>query len=209
MNDALRQEVQNSLSSSHTSGPLPAWVVDRVHEFTAQWYPLVKDTDPVLVPAPGKKVIGMGSGGKGKEEGYDLIVNRVMEMPEIVSARLQDLYLGLEQDVRIRGLSFWRVGSGEGCEENDSEQGKEESMEEGSEDEDERRVRDKIDNEARIKEVMDVVERTICSLFYDRSGFRFLLSLWLEGSLTRLDCTCNPLRMTHHTTRRCRVVWLP
>jgi hypothetical protein len=31
---------------------------------------------------------------------------------------------------------------------------------------------DKIDNEARIKEVMDVVERTICSLFYDRSGFR-------------------------------------
>jgi hypothetical protein len=166
---------------------------------------LVKDTDPVPVPWPGKKVIGMVS---GKEKDYDLRVNRVMEMPENVSARLQDFYLGLEQDVRIRGLSFWRVGEWEGYEEKGSEQG-EGKNEEGSEDEDERRVRDKIDNEARIKEVMDVVEQTICSLFYDRLGFTVLLSLWLGGSLASLDCTCNPLRMTHHTTRRCRVVWPP
>lgn len=165
INRALRREIRDSLTNADMNGPLPAWVIDRVLEFTSQWYPVVKDARSVLGTGSGKRK-GVGTSDKGKDgdDSGSHVVNPISETPEDAAARLQDFYLGLEQDVRIGGPSFWGAGKAEGRKEKDNEQG--EGRED--EDEDERRVREKIDDEARIKEVMDVVERTICSLFYDR-----------------------------------------
>ena len=158
MNKALRGEVQDSL----TGVPLPPWVIDCVHQFTAQWYP-VKNIEPALGFEPGKQT-GAGSADKGLGGGGSdtCVINPVAEKPEDVAVRMQDFYLGLEQDVRIRGPSFWEAGEGHEKEGGVDEQG------ENEKNEDAKRVREKLNSETRIKEVMEVVERTICSLFYDR-----------------------------------------
>ncbi|RDB15935.1 hypothetical protein Hypma_003597 [Hypsizygus marmoreus] len=148
MNKALKKEVKDALGEA----ALPAWVVDRVHEFTAEWYPFVRDKTP-----------GGGRGGeKAGKEGSAFGVAWVGDSPEDTATRMQDFYLGLEQDLRVWVSSF--LGRGKREREVDGEGEKNA----GGSVEDERRVRDKIDNEAKIKEVMDAVERAICSLFYDR-----------------------------------------
>jgi hypothetical protein len=167
MNKALRRDVWDSLTNSGANVALPVWVIDRVDEFTAPWYPMVKDTEPVLRSGPWQKT-GAGTGDKGKENIY--VVNRMEETSDEVAARLQGFYLELEQDVRIGGPF---VGGAEGVEGKDDVN---EELEDNEEKDDERRVREKIDNESKIKEVMEVVERTICSLFYDRLSFKFSFS---------------------------------
>jgi hypothetical protein len=168
MNKALRRDVQDYLTNAHPNVALPVWVIDRVHEFTAPWYPIVEDTEHVLGSGPRQKKIDAGTGDKRKENIY--VVNRLEETSDDAAARLQDFYLELEQDVRIGGPSAWGAGKVE-----DKVKAKEEGEE--HEKDDERRVREKIDDEARIKEVMEVVERTICSSFYDRLGPKFSFSL--------------------------------
>lgn len=134
MNKALRKEVKEALGAA----ALPSWVSDRVHEFTAEWYPFVRD-----------KTVG-SAGAYG--------VAWVGEAPEGAAERVQDFYLGLEQDLRVWGSTF--LGRGRGGYDGDGEK--------SARLEDEKRVRERIDSETKIKEVMDTVERTVCSVFYDR-----------------------------------------
>lgn len=152
INKALRKEVKLSLSEAS----LPTWSIDRVHEFTAEWYPFVRDT---ARPTGGR--LGRGLSEKG-DSGRKYVINWSPEAPEASSERLQDFYLGLEQDLRIGGfLGRGKVDTG------DTESEKSAKVANHTL-EDEKRVREKIDGEARIKEAIDVIERTICSLFYDR-----------------------------------------
>jgi hypothetical protein len=138
MNKALRNEVKESLAG------LSSWVVERVHEFTAELYPLVK--------ASSRRTVGIGKGEKVPPvPAY--VVNEFEETPEQISQRLQDFYGQLEQDLRLGGTPFLgrrREEQGEGEKDN------------------ERRVLEKMESEGKIREALEIVEKTICSCFYDR-----------------------------------------
>jgi hypothetical protein len=139
MNKLLRKEVKELLLVS-----APSWVVERVHEFTADWYPFVKDKDKDKDKNSAAATTG----------GYR--VAWIGETPEKTAERVQDFYLALEQDLRV--LGFGNGGKGKHIDDYDPY---------GYEN-DEKRVQEKMVSESKIKDVMEVVERTVCSLFYDR-----------------------------------------
>ncbi|KAG6888143.1 hypothetical protein C0992_009515 [Termitomyces sp. T32_za158] len=145
MNKALRREVKALLE---TGLHMPSWVGDRVHDFTAEWYPFVKEDK--------KKSLLLKRQEKEKKENSDqYVVAWTEEAPENTAERIQDFYLTLEQELRLSEESF--LGR---------------LMKERTEDsecmENEKRIKENIESEAKIKESMEVVERTICTLFYDR-----------------------------------------
>lgn len=121
---------------------------ERVHDITADWYPFIKSS-------PSKKRVGSENGGKDAHSGY--IVNPIEENPDDAAERLQDFYLSLEQDLRAGGTPF-------------IPRRKEKESETDAEDENEREKRehDRMEGETRIREVMEAVEYSITSLFYDR-----------------------------------------
>lgn len=160
VNKTLRREVKETLTEAF----LPLWVVDRVHEFTADWYPFVKDgSQPHSAKKIGRGITEKLSSNENTSNSY--VVNLFGLLPSDISERLQDFYLVLEQDLRISGTSFLGRGRESFSDADVEKHGKEDVLG------DERRVREKMDNEAKIKEAVDAVERTICTLFYDRYAF--------------------------------------
>ncbi|KAG6902479.1 hypothetical protein C0995_016056 [Termitomyces sp. Mi166 len=145
MNKALRREVKALLE---TGLHMPSWVGDRVHEFTAEWYPFIKEDKNKSL------LLGHYVHEKEKENG-EYVVAWTEEAPENTSQRVQDFYLALEQELRLSEESFLGRLMKEHAEDTEST-------------EDEKRVKEKVESEAKIKESMDAVERTICTLFYDR-----------------------------------------
>ncbi|KAG6841197.1 hypothetical protein C0991_000994 [Blastosporella zonata] len=149
MNKALRREVKALLE---TGLHMPAFVSDRVHEFTAGWYPFVKEDKSKSV------LLGRSTGQEKESAGQgQYVVPWTEEAAESTSERVQDFYLALEQEMRLSEGSFLGRLRKEP-----------EHFEDGEGTNDEKRIKEKIDSEAKIKESMDVVERTICCLFYDR-----------------------------------------
>ena len=121
---------------------------ERVHDITTDWYPFIKS--PQL-----KKKVGSEHGGKDTHNGY--VVNLIEESPDDAAEHLQDFYLSLEQDMRAGGTPF-------------IPQQKEKENEIDAEDEKDREKceHDRIESETQIREVMEAVESTITSLFYDQ-----------------------------------------
>jgi hypothetical protein len=119
-----------------------------VHDITADWYPFIKSS-------PLKKRVGSENGGKDAHSGY--IVNPIEENPDDAAERLQDFYLSLEQDMRAGGTPFIP-----------RRKEKESEMDVEDERDREKREHDRMESETRIREVMEAVECTITSLFYDR-----------------------------------------
>jgi len=113
---------------------------------TSEWYPFIKS----------KRSSKDGNTGNG------YIINPIEEHPDDAAERLQDFYLSLEQDMRAGGTPFLARRK-----ERDSEPDTED--EKGKE----KREHERMENETRIREVMETVERTISALFYDRSGLFF------------------------------------
>ena len=150
MNKVLKAELKAALNASASLGniPMPSWIVERVHDVSAVWYPFVKAASS----SPKKKL-----GGSEKETssiGY--FVNPVAENPDDAAERLQDFYLCLAQDMRVGGkpLSSKRKEKDESDAEDEQERDK--------------REHELMEIETRVRDVMEVVERTITSLFYDR-----------------------------------------
>jgi hypothetical protein len=113
-------------------------------------------------------VVGVGSGGKKHgtdgqtlEGGKVLFVpNPMQETPVDASERFQEFYASLEQDLRVGG--HHHEGGKDG---NDAKGVKEGGKVKG-------------ESELRIREILESVERTLCSSFYDRyvpSPFYFLI----------------------------------
>ncbi|KAG5339356.1 hypothetical protein C0989_004636 [Termitomyces sp. Mn162] len=147
MNKALRREAKSLLE---TGLHMPSWVGDRVHEFTAEWYPFVKEdkNKSLLLNHRTREK-------EKKENGDQYVVAWTEEAPENTAERVQGFYLALEQELRLSEESFLaRLMKEHG--------------ENGESAEDEKRVKEKIESEAKIQESMETVERTICTLFYDR-----------------------------------------
>ncbi|KAF8159896.1 hypothetical protein B0H34DRAFT_705261 [Crassisporium funariophilum] len=151
MNKTLKGELKAALSATASLGniPVPGWVTERVHDMTAQWYPFVKAPSS----SPLKKRLGADK--DSNINGY--LVNPIEEMPEDAAERLQDFYLCLEQDMRVGGTPFISKRR-----EKDAESDVEDEKER------EKREHERMESETRVRDVMEAVERTITSLFYDR-----------------------------------------
>ena len=68
---------------------MPSWIVERVQDMTATWYPFVK----VLSSLSLKKT------GSEKETSF---LNLAAENPDEAAGRLQDFYLCLTEDIEER-----------------------------------------------------------------------------------------------------------
>ena len=150
MNKVLKAELKAALNASASLGnnPMPSWIVERVHDVTAPWYPFVK-----VPSSSSRKKLGSE---KETSSSIGYFVNPVAENPDDAAERLQDFYLCLAEDMRVGGMPF-------------SSKRKERDGEDG-EDEQERdkREHEMMEVETRVRDVMEVVERAITSLFYDR-----------------------------------------
>lgn len=147
MNKALRREVKDLLE---TGLHMPSWVSDRVHDFTAEWYPFVKEEKkkPLLLSRHTREK-------EKKENGEQYVVAWTEETPENTAERMQNFYSALEQELMLSEESFLGRLMKEHIEDSEST-------------ENEKKIKEKIESEAKIKESMEVVESTICTLFYDR-----------------------------------------
>ena len=143
INKALKAELKAALASASALGDvsLPSWIAERVYDMTADWYPFVKS------PVSTRK---LGSEKDLVSQGF--IVNNVEGNPDDAADRLQDFFLGLEQDMRATGSP---------ARPKDKEQELAQEDEKG-------RDRQQLNSESRIRQIMEVVERAIMSLFYDR-----------------------------------------
>jgi len=157
MNKILKTELKAALNASASLGgsPMPSWIVERVQDMTATWYPFIK------VPSnssPLKKRLS-----SDKETSHiGFLVNPIAENPDDAAERLQDFYLCLEQDMRVGEVPFILKR-------------REKDSEPDSEDEREKREHEMMESETRVRDVMEAVERSITSLFYDR----FVRFFWL------------------------------
>ncbi|KZT25192.1 hypothetical protein NEOLEDRAFT_1162873 [Neolentinus lepideus HHB14362 ss-1] len=136
---AVKSEVEETLAVANA----PGWVTTRVHNFTAEWYPLTKSTrKSATIPSPNTSTTSLPYLVSGGKEG---------ETPEDIAARLQDFYDALEEDLRAMGRKKADKEREAGGEEDENEKEKGKGL-----------------NEARRREIMEAVERTICEVFYDR-----------------------------------------
>ncbi|KAJ8694979.1 hypothetical protein PTI98_007609 [Pleurotus ostreatus] len=147
INRALRAEIKESLAG------LPTSVTDRVHEFSSDFYPLVKASKFSANKKPFKTTETGSPGFPGQSPAASsssvLIINPILESPEDLSERFQDFYASVEEDLRGGSTPFL-------------------SRKRDDQPPGEETVTQKIDSDAKIAEIMETVERTICSLFYDR-----------------------------------------
>ena len=146
MNKILKTELKVALNASASLGniPIPGWVIGRVQDMTAIWHPFIKSPSSPLKKKP-------SSEKEPSSVGY--LVNPIAENLDDTAERLQDFYLCLAQDMRVGELLKRRekdVGSDDDEQERD------------------KREHELIESETRIRDVMEAVERTITSLFYDR-----------------------------------------
>ena len=158
MNKILKAELKAALnattSSSLDNTPMPSWIVERVQDMTAAWYPFVK--------APSSSPLKKKLGTEKETNSIGYFVNPIEENPDEAAERLQDFYVCLEQDMRVgRILPV------------SSSKRREKDVESDGEDEKERdkREREMMESETGVRDVLEVVERTITSLFYDRFVF--------------------------------------
>lgn len=117
---------------------VPTWVSERAQGFMAGLHPLLK--------APR---------GSPQSQGSHLmnpayVVNPLDDAAEDISRDFQDFYAALEDDLHTGGSPVVKRGH------------------ENGEEEKEKKAKGRVDSEARIREILEVVERTVCSLLYDR-----------------------------------------
>ncbi len=153
LNRAVKAELKFALANPAMPGhdPVPNWVLDRVYGVTADWHPFFRKPSTLQ-----KKLAGEKGGKDTNGNGY--IVNTLEESPDDAAEHLQDFYLALEQDMRSGGTSFiprWKDRLGG-------------DTESEADDEKDQREQDMMESETRIREVMEVVEQAIASVFYDR-----------------------------------------
>ncbi|TDL23809.1 hypothetical protein BD410DRAFT_746660 [Rickenella mellea] len=135
---AIKTEIKDSLAG------IPPWVVDRVQSFSINLHPMPKTSKRArseVVPS---------------DASYAYSVSTIDEPPDEMERTFQSFYSSLEED-----LNSSSGGSPTLLRKRD---------ERNAEDDNERKkgISDKDEHEARNRQILEKVERTICSLFYDR-----------------------------------------
>jgi hypothetical protein len=136
---ALRAEAKDALAGAG----VPSAVMDRTLALLDTWQPLLK------VP---KKDSGSG-GGSLMSPNY--AVNPVTEDADVIEDALQDFYGALEEDLHATSSPTSATLHKRRSDADDEK-------------ERDRAARKQVDQEARIKDTLEAVERTICTLLYDR-----------------------------------------
>jgi hypothetical protein len=138
LHKALRTEAKDAMAGAG----VPSSVMDRTLTFLNAWAPVVK----------GPKKPGDGAGGLMSS---NFVLNAPVDDASAAEQALQDLYAALEEDLRATGSpvsATLRRRTHEGDEEKERE----------------RVARRQMDLEARIRDVLEVIERVICTLLYDQ-----------------------------------------
>ncbi|THH06133.1 hypothetical protein EW146_g9708 [Bondarzewia mesenterica] len=144
INKALKTELKETLLMSNA----PSWVVDRVNEFTLGLYPFIKN------PSSPKGPFAQNDGGASPTPPY--MIDPPKETPEEMSQQFQEFYAVLEEDLHAeQSPTTARPRNGQTF------------AAEQERDREKRAMEDATGKEG-IKEVLEVVERVVCSLFYDR-----------------------------------------
>lgn len=168
--------VKGEIGASFAEGHVPGWVAERVVAFMGDLMPLVKGTKGTEGDKGhlGSKEAGGGRGGgagkekEGRKAGGKYVVNTFGGGIEELSERFQEFYAGLEEELGTRGAGPGPGPIAGGDEWREAETGRA------------RREREEDEKEARVRRVMEVVEGTVCGLFYDR--YENLLYFSVDGS---------------------------
>jgi hypothetical protein len=187
MNKILKAELKAALNASTSLGniPMPSWIVERVQDMTSTWYPFVKAPSSSLK----KKT---GSERETSSIGY--FVNPVSENPDEAAERLQDFYLCLAEDMRVGGVPISSI-----------RREKDHELDGVDERERDKREHEMMEIEMRVRDVMEVVERTITTLFYDRFVPFFCCPSFFELLIFSTDYSCSPRPMTYPMMRLCQI----
>ena len=187
MNKILKAELKAGLNASASLGniPMPSWIVERVHDMTAAWYPFVK--------APSSSPLKKKQGPEKETSSIGYFVNPVSESPDDAAERLQDFYLCLAQDMRVGGIPF------------SSNRREKDELDGVDEQERDKREHEMMEIETRVRDVMEVVERTITSLFYDRFVHFCCCLSFFELLIFCTGYSCSPRPMIYLTMRHCQI----
>ncbi|KAI6139689.1 hypothetical protein BKA82DRAFT_998765 [Pisolithus tinctorius] len=142
---ALNGEIAMSLNDQ------PPWVVDRVQTFASPLLPFVR------APPGGKKKLQdlVGSPGRIK-----YVVNHAQQgTPEELSQKFQEFYSAMAAELHKEGRSVERE------EHKESISSEHEDKLEGEVEDNEKEMEER---EFRIRDVLETIEATLCSLLYDR-----------------------------------------
>ncbi len=155
---AINKALKIEVKETLSSSGVPPWAIDRVHDFTVGLYPFVRSHDVKQGATPSSLYV----------------IDPPQETAEELATQFQAFYVELEERLLGGGVS---PATTRPIRENfpDAEQEKAR----------ERRPNGKAVSEQHMREVLEAVERVVCSLFYDRfvSAKPFLI-LWLISRQT-------------------------
>jgi hypothetical protein len=147
---AINKALKLEVKEALSSFGVPSWVVDHVHDFTTGLYPFTRSRDVK----------------QGTTSSPLYVIEPPHETAEELARQFQSFYAELEEDLLAGGSSpVTARPAREAFPEGDQEKARE------------RRSNGKAVSEQRAREILEAVERVICSLFYERFvlGISFLL----------------------------------
>lgn len=181
MNEALSREIKSLLSGQE----VPKWVALRVREFCQPWFPFIRA--PKVISSSTAKLVKENKDKDTSEwnvnpDGEGLIEDKMDFM--------QEFYIQLEEGLQIDLAPSGNSGQSNGDMEKEEMKKVEES-------------------DTRVRNIMELVERTICSLFYDRYvGKHTSTCLRSPNSSTRLFMQSQTDDTQHDTALSNRVAAL-
>ena len=147
---AMNKALKLEVKEALSSSGVPSWVIDHVYDFTVGLYPFARSRDVK----------------QGTTSSPLYVIEPPHETAEELARQFQYFYAELEEDLLAGGSSpVTARPAREAFSEADQEKARE------------RRPNGKAVSEPHAREILEAVERVICSLFYDRSvlGIFFLL----------------------------------
>ncbi|KAF8584031.1 hypothetical protein K439DRAFT_1653309 [Ramaria rubella] len=160
----IKDEIKTGLAEC------PSWVIDRVIDFTGPLYPLPKTSKRIDI----RRTTSGSSRSSNTVRQAPLIISLSSD-PSALSEAFQSFYAVIEEDLRAGPLGSTLLGRRRddkkttplSQDNSNNEPANSEKVKDFSEGE--RREQDESDSEGRIKEILERIERVICSVFYDRA----------------------------------------
>ena len=170
---AINKALNNEVKESLITSGVPPWAIERVHDFTIGLYPFVRSDD----------------GKQGTASSSQYVIDPPQETAEELATQFQAFYAELEEGLLGEGNLVTARPVREGFLEAEQEKARN------------GRSNDKAVVEQHAREVIEAVERIICSLFYDKciSAICFLLPRLIPPAL---DYIYSRDPMMHRTTKR-------
>ena len=137
---AINKALKDEVKESLSASGVPSWAIGRVHDFTAGLYPFVKIRDAKY----------------GTASSPPYIIDPPHETAEELATQFQTFYAELEEALLTGGNSTAARPVRDNFLEAEQEKARE------------RRPSGKVVSEQHVHEILEAVERVICTLFYDR-----------------------------------------